>query len=484
MPDKPIKSLYLMGIGGIAMGTLATMLKEKGFQVAGSDQNLYPPMSTHLEALGIPLCQGYTPTNPDKHHPDLVIIGNVIRRDNPEAGYVLDNGIPYLSMVDAIDRFFLCHHDSLVVTGTHGKSTTSALLAWVLEFVGLDPSALIGGFVKNWQRSYRLGQGRYMVLEGDEYDTAFFDKTPKFLHYRPQIGVITSVEFDHADIYADFDAVFKAFQDFVDIIPEVGELVFCADDAHCRAVSAGCRGKVWSYGESADADYRLMDIQFQPGELHFRYRDPQGTIRAMRSRLPGRHNLLNTLAVVVVASRIGIAPELIQEAVLNFQGVKRRQDVLGESNGIVIIDDFAHHPTAVRETLEAISRFYPARRLWALFEPRSNSSRRRVFQQAYSEAFDRADVIGIKEPPDPAKVPADERLDIERLVTDIRNRGGNAHSFAAADSMLDFVLARWLPGDVVLAMSNGDFDGVPQRLWNALKNKSETGLASPASPGH
>jgi UDP-N-acetylmuramate: L-alanyl-gamma-D-glutamyl-meso-diaminopimelate ligase len=484
MPDKPIKSLYLMGIGGIAMGTLATMLKEKGFQVAGSDQNLYPPMSTHLKALGIPLCQGYTPANLDRVHPDLVIIGNVIRRDNPEADYVLENGIPYLSMVDAIDRFFLCHHDSLVIAGTHGKSTTSALLAWVLESAGLDPSALIGGFVKNWQRSYRLGRGRYMVLEGDEYDTAFFDKTPKFLHYRPQIGVITSVEFDHADIYADFDAVFKAFQGFVEIIPEEGELVFCADDAHCRRVSAGCRGQVWSYGESADADYRLLDVQFMPGELHFRYRDPQGIIRAMRSRLPGRHNLLNTLAVVVVASRIGIAPELIQKALLNFQGVKRRQDVLGESNGIVIIDDFAHHPTAVRETLEAISRFYPGRRLWALFEPRSNSSRRRIFQQAYSEAFDRADVIAIKEPPDPGKVPADERLDIKRLVADIRSRGGDAYSFAAADSMLDLVQEHWLPGDVILAMSNGDFDGVPECLWAALKTKDQAGLASPASPGY
>ncbi|HBZ56891.1 MAG TPA: hypothetical protein DEO88_15925 [Syntrophobacteraceae bacterium] len=472
MPDKPIESLYLMGIGGIAMGTLATMLKEKGYQVAGSDQNLYPPMSTHLEALGIPLCRGYTHQNLETHHPDLVIIGNVIRRDNPEASYVLDGGIPFLSMVDAIDRFFLCQHDSLVVAGTHGKSTTSALLAWVLEFAGLDPSALIGGFVKNWGRSYRLGQGRYMVLEGDEYDTAFFDKTPKFLHYRPHIGVITSVEFDHADIYADFTAVFNAFRSFVEIIPEEGELVICADDAQCRDVIAGCRGKVWSYGASTDADYRLLDVQFRSGEVDFQYRNPQGLVRAIRSRLPGRHNLLNTLAVTVVASRLGIAPDLIQEALLNFQGVKRRQDVLGEVDGITIIDDFAHHPTAVRETLDAIGRYYPGRRLWALFEPRSNSSRRRIFQQAYSEAFDRADVVAIKEPPDPGKVPEGERLDIERLVADVSSRGIEAHCFQDVDLMMGLVMDRCCSGDVILAMSNGNFDDLPHRLLAALAAKA------------
>lgn len=481
MPDNNIKSLYLMGIGGIAMGTLATMLKEKGYHVVGSDQNLYPPMSTHLEKLSIPLCHGYAAEHLEIHRPDLVIIGNVIRRDNPEATYVLSKGIPYVSMVDAIDRFFLCHYESLVVSGTHGKTTTSALLAWVLECADLNPSALIGGFVKNWQRSYRLGQGRYMVLEGDEYDTAFFDKTPKFLHYRPQIGVITSIEFDHADIYADFEAVMSAFRSFVGIIPEGGELVFNADDSHCRLASADCQGRVWSYGESADANYRLLNVEYGSGEVHFRYRDPQGTIRSMLSRLPGRHNLLNTLAVLAVTSRIGIDPDRVQEALLRFQGVERRQDVLGEVNGIVIIDDFAHHPTAVRETLEAISHFYPGRRLYAMFEPRSNSSRRKVFQEAYGEAFDRADVIAIKEPPDPGKVPVDERLDTQRLVADICRRGREAYLFNDVNPMVDFVLDRCRAGDVLLAMSNGSFDGLPQRLLAALETKA--GLPGHPPPG-
>jgi UDP-N-acetylmuramate: L-alanyl-gamma-D-glutamyl-meso-diaminopimelate ligase len=472
MPGSQIKSVYMMGIGGIAMGTLATMLKERGFHVVGSDQNLYPPMSTHLEELHIPLCQGYDPGHLEQHRPDLVIIGNVIRRDNPEAQFVMDHGIPYVSMVDAIDRFFLTEHESIVVAGTHGKSTTTALLAWVLEAAGLDPSVLIGGFVKNWQRSYRLGRGRYMVLEGDEYDTAFFDKTPKFLHYRPQIAIMTSVEFDHADIYADFDAVFRAFREFVGIIPEPGHLVVNADDPHCRALSAGCRGRVWTYGESSDADYRLLDIVYGAGEVRFTYRDPEAKDRSMVSKLPGRHNLLNTLAVLAVAAQIGIAPERVQEALLSFQGVKRRQDVLGEVGGIVVIDDFAHHPTAVRETIEAIRRFYPERRLWALFEPRSNSSRRNVFQDDYSRAFDGADLIGIKEPPPLSAIPPDEQLDTRRLVTVIGQRGREAHRFENTDRLLEFVMERCLPGDVLLVMSNGSFDGLPSRCLAALQDRS------------
>jgi UDP-N-acetylmuramate: L-alanyl-gamma-D-glutamyl-meso-diaminopimelate ligase len=475
MLGSQVKSIYMMGIGGIAMGTLATMLKEKGFHVVGSDQNLYPPMSTHLEELHIPLCQGYDPRHLEEHHPELVIIGNVIRRDNPEALFVLNHGIPYVSMVDAIDRFFLGEHDSIVITGTHGKSTTSALLAWVLESAGLDPSVLIGGFVKNWQRSYRLGRGRYMVLEGDEYDTAFFDKTPKFLHYRPQIAIMTSVEFDHADIYADFDAVFRAFRDFVGIIPGDGQLVVNADDTYCRALTAQCRGKVWSYGESADANYRLLDIVYTVGEVRFKYRDPEARVRTMISKLPGRHNLLNTLAVIAVAAQIGIAPDRVQKALLSFQGVKRRQDVLGEVDDIVVIDDFAHHPTAVRETIDAIQRFYPDHRLWALFEPRSNSSRRNVFQDDYGRAFDGADLIGIKDPPQLSSIPPDEQLDTQRLVAAISKRGKDAHRFEDTDHILSFVLERCLPGDVILVMSNGSFDGLPLRLLTALQHRGGCG---------
>ena len=244
MLGHDLKTIYMMGIGGIAMGTLATMLKARGYRVVGSDQNIYPPMSTHLEQAQIPVCTGYDPEHIQQHQPDVVIIGNVIRRENPEAQFVLNHHLPYLSMPEALEHFFLPSHQSIVVTGTHGKSTTSALLAWVLEYAGLDPSAFVGGLLRNWQQSYRLGRGPYMVLEGDEYDTAFFDKKPKFLHYRPHIGIITSIEFDHADIFADFAAVFQAFREFQAIVPETGWLVVNADDPNCRALLGNFTGKL------------------------------------------------------------------------------------------------------------------------------------------------------------------------------------------------------------------------------------------------
>lgn len=463
------KTIYMLGIGGIAMGTLASMLKEKGFQVTGSDQNLYPPMSTHLEALGIPVCQGYHAENLARCSPDIVVVGNVIRRDNPEAQVILQNGAPYLSMPQAIARFFLSHHESIVIAGTHGKSTTSSLLAWVLTHAGMSPSAFIGAFVKNWEASYRLGTGRYMVIEGDEYDTAFFDKGPKFLHYRPQLGVLTSVEFDHADIFRDFESVLKAFENFVNLIPPTGYLVVNADDPHCLALSRACRGKVFTYGASDQADWRLVEVDCLPGAVRCKVSNPlSGAEEEILSRLPGRHNLGNTLAAMAVASILGLTRNQFQEALLAFQGVKRRQDILGEPNGILIIDDFAHHPTAVQETLQALHRFYPDRRLIAAFEPRTNSSRRAVFQGAYASAFDAADCICIKEPPGLDTIPELERLNTRQLVEDITKRQKEAYSFQSAADLLDFLKDYCSPGDMVVCMSNGSFDGLPQDLLQAL----------------
>jgi UDP-N-acetylmuramate: L-alanyl-gamma-D-glutamyl-meso-diaminopimelate ligase len=477
MHPKDVKSVYLMGIGGIAMGTLATMLKAKGLQVLGSDQNLYPPMSTHLEHLHIPLCQGYDAKHLETHQPDLVIIGNVIRRENPEAQYVLEHEIPYLSMPEAIERFFLTSQQSLVIAGTHGKSTTSALLSWVLDRAGLDPGALIGGFVKNWQRSFRLGQGPYMVLEGDEYDTAFFDKGPKFLHYRPHFGVITSIEYDHADIFADFAAVLKAFRGFVSKIQPRGQLLINGDDVHCCELADECAGRVLTYGEGEHADYRLVEARYPAGEVRFTYQNPQGVESSMVSRLAGRHNLSNTLAVVAVASELGVAKEQIQAALLSFQGVTRRQDVLGEARGVLVVDDFAHHPTAVKATLQAIRLFYPDRRLLALFEPRSNSSRRNIFHDEYAAAFDAADVICIKQPPDLGNIPVEERLDARRLAQDISHRHRTAYAFEDTAALLAFLLAECRPGDLALVMSNGSFDGLPHRLLDALRQRKTIGVA-------
>ncbi len=469
MTTENHEKLYLMGIGGIAMGTLAAMLREKGYRIVGSDVNLYPPMSTYLEALQIPVCQGYSEQNLREQQPDWVIIGNVIRRDNPEAQFVLEHKIPHLSMPEALARFFLEQHQSMVVAGTHGKSTTSALLASVLASAGQDPSAFIGAFIKDWQRSYRLGSGRYMVIEGDEYDTAFFDKEAKFFHYRPSIAIVTSMEFDHADIFADFTVIQETFRRFVRLIPADGTLIVNADNPHCRELIGACSGTVVTYGEAADADWRVVDVRYQPGAVHFRYRDPAGQQHSMVSHLAGRHNLANTMAVLAAASRAGLSTSQLQHGLLAFRGVERRQDVLGESRGVLVIDDFAHHPTAVRETIQALRWHYPDRRLIAVFEPRTNSSRRRVFQTAYTSAFEAADRIYIKEPPGLQQIPVDERLDTRQLVQDIRRKQPEAYYYEDSEALLEELLATCHSGDLVVCMSNGSFDGLPGRLLQALE---------------
>ena len=451
------------------MGTLAAMLKAKGFQVLGSDQNLYPPMSTSLEKLQIPVRLGYRAENLHGLQPDFVVIGNAIRRDNPEASYVLQHNLHYLSMPQAIQRFFLNTQASIVVTGTHGKSTTASLLAWMLDRAQQDPSAFIGAFLKNWQSSYRLGNGRHMVIEGDEYDTAFFDKGPKFLHYQPSIGIITSIEYDHADIFADFAAVLSAFQKFAALFDETKPLIVNADDPHCVATARASRAAVITYGESAQADWRLLEVHHYPGKIQFRYRDPAGKRHEMLTPLAGRHNLCNTLAVIAVASLAGVSAEQIQDALLNFAGVRRRQDILGESKGILVMEDFAHHPTAVRETVAALRLHFPDRRLIAAFEPRTNSSRRRVFQEAYASAFGGADCVCIKQPPDLEKVPEAERLDARKLVTDIRAHNQEARHFETSAELLDFLTDYCRAGDLVLCMSNGSFDGLSARFLAAIQ---------------
>lgn len=463
------KTAYLIGIGGIAMGTLAAMLKEQGLRVLGSDQNLYPPMSTSLEQLQIEVRLGYRTENLHRPQPDVVVIGNAIRRDNPEALYVLEHRMPYLSMPQAIQRFFLNTRESIVVTGTHGKSTTASLLAWVLDHARLDPSAFIGAFLKNWQSSYRIGHGRHMVIEGDEYDTAFFDKGPKFLHYQPAIGIITSIEYDHADIFADFAAVRRAFEQFAALFDQGRPLIVNADDPHCLATARASRATVITYGESARADWRLLEVHHQPGRIRFRYRDPAGKLEEMITPLAGRHNLANTLAVLAAAALVGVPPERVRDALTAFAGVRRRQDLLGESQGIVVMEDFAHHPTAVRETVAALRLHYPERRLIAAFEPRTNSSRRKVFQQAYASAFGGADCVCIKQPPDLEKIPPAERLDAEQLVRDIRAHRQEAHYFETADTLLEFLTGYCRAGDLVLCMSNGSFDGLPTRFLATLE---------------
>lgn len=472
MEHDGIKKIYMVGIGGIAMGTLATMLKESGYEVAGSDQNLYPPMSTHLETLGIPLFEGFSEANPGRFDPDMYIIGNVVRRENPEAMHILSGGLPYLSMPQAISRFFLARMKGMVVAGTHGKSTTSSLLAWVLEKGGMDPGAFIGAFVKGWDRSFRLGSGEYMVLEGDEYDTAFFDKGPKFLHYQPHIGIVTSIEFDHADIFPDFQTILNAFGKFAGLIPERGHLILNADDPNCAALACLCAGHVLTYGRSHRADWRISSVEYGSGIVSFKLRNPK-TLKeeTFQSRLSGRHNVWNVTAVIAAATLAGMSTERIREAILSFSGVRRRQDIVAEEGGIVIMDDFAHHPTAVQETVTGLKHFYPGMRLIAAFEPRTNSSRRRVFQEHYARAFDEADIICIKQPPGLESIPEAERLDTRRLVEEIRARDKEAHLFESTGSLSDFIHEIARPGDLIVCMSNGSFDGLPGRLANGLGKK-------------
>jgi UDP-N-acetylmuramate: L-alanyl-gamma-D-glutamyl-meso-diaminopimelate ligase len=470
MISDGIKKIYMVGIGGIAMGTLATMLKQSGYEVAGSDRNLYPPMSTHLESLGVPLFEGFSPDNPGRFDPDIFIIGNVVRRENPEAQYILSQARPFLSMPQAIGRFYLSGQKGLVVAGTHGKSTTTSLLAWVLERGGMDPGAFVGAFLKDWQRSFRIGRGEYMVIEGDEYDTAFFDKGPKFLHYRPHIGIVTGIEFDHADIFPDLDAIRKAFLNFARLIPERGYLILNADDPNCSALAGECPGNVLTYGFSPGAHWRISSVEYGAGEVSFRLRNPETSKEEIfSSRLSGRHNVGNVTAVIAAARLAGMPVERIREAIPGFGGVKRRQDIVAESGGVIVMDDFAHHPTAVLETVSGLRNFYPGRRIVAVFEPRTNSSRRKVFQEKYAGAFDSADLVCIKQPPGLDSIPEQERLDTRLLVAQICGRGKEAHFFEDTETLSGFILESARPGDLIVCMSNGSFDGLPQKLAEGLR---------------
>jgi UDP-N-acetylmuramate: L-alanyl-gamma-D-glutamyl-meso-diaminopimelate ligase len=467
---EPVRSIHLMGICGTGMGTLAAMLHEAGYRVRGSDQNVYPPMSTLLASKGIHLIQGYRPENLQPP-PDLVVVGNVIRRDNPEAQAVLHGGLPYCSMPQALGRFFLNSAQSLVVAGTHGKTTTSALLTWMLTVAGLDPGCLVGGIMINFGQSHRLGYGPHFVVEGDEYDTAFFDKGPKFLHYQPWTVVLTSVEFDHADIFPNLEAVENAFRRLLAIIPTGGLLVVNADDARAFRLSREARCRIITYGLRKPADFQAMDAEYAVGATRFRVQGPKGFEARFTSLLAGAHNLSNALGLIGLAHELGIGADFIQRALTTFKGVRRRQEVRGEPGGITVIDDFAHHPTAVQATIEALRPFYGGRRLWAIFEPRTNSSRRKVFQDQYVGAFDAADLILIKEPPDMERIAPEDRLSTRKLVEDIGARGKEAHYFLDVEAMLRFILAQVRQRDVLLIMSNGSFDNIHEKLLEMLRKK-------------
>ncbi len=464
---KSVTNIHLIGICGTGMGTLAAMLQEGGYRVRGSDENVYPPMSTFLAARGVPIMEGYRQENLEPA-PDLVVVGNVVRRDNPEAVATLERGLPYCSMPQALQSFFLNSSKPVVASGTHGKTTSAALIAWLLTVAEMDPGCLIGGLMVNFQQSYRLGRGPYFVVEGDEYDTAFFDKGPKFLHYQPQICVLTGVEFDHADIFADLHAVEEVFARLVRSMPQHGLLVANADDPGASKLSQQARCELVTYGLQKQAHFMVEEADYQVGATFFRIKGPQGFRASLRSPLPGGHNLSNTMAMVVLGHKLGLSVHTIQKALSTFKGVKRRQELRGEVAGVKVIDDFAHHPTAVQATIESLRPFYGDRRLWAIFEPRTNSSKREIFRKRYATAFDGADLVVIKEPPGLERIAPEERLSTKDLIEDIRDRGVEAHDFLSVDDMLPFILSRVQQGDVLLVMSTGSFDNLIERLLESL----------------
>ncbi|MBF0200170.1 MAG: UDP-N-acetylmuramate:L-alanyl-gamma-D-glutamyl-meso-diaminopimelate ligase [Desulfamplus sp.] len=472
-----IHGIHLIAACGTGMGALASMLRDMGFRVTGSDHNVYPPMSSFLMDKGITLFDGYRPENIEGS-PDLVIIGNAVSRGNAEAEAVLEKGIPYCSMPQAINHFLGHGKKKIVVTGTHGKTTTASIIAHILNFAGLDPSFMIGGILKGFDSNYRIGKGPWMVIEGDEYDTAFFDKGPKFMHYPPDVAVITGVEFDHADIFRDIAHIKDYFRTFVEKI-HPNSLILSSAQGNTLAdilPAAKCRVEWYGADTVSGADTINPPLQWSfdtpcidSGRTVFALSTPEKHSLTVTIPLMGRHNILNTLGAFGAAKEAGISQELIVDALPSFQGIRRRQDIRGVKNGITVMDDFAHHPSAVRETISAVKPFFPDGRVIAVFEPRTNSSMRNVFQDQYAASFDDADIVCIRKPSLLAKIPEGERISTEKMVLDIKKRGIDAHCFEDTASIIDFVVNIAVPRDVVLVMSNGGFDNIHMKILEHLK---------------
>lgn len=459
-----IKKIHLIAACGTGMGTLACSLKEMGYTVSGSDRNIYPPMSDFLKEKGIDLFQGYDPSHLD-HGPDLVIIGNAVTRQNVEAQAVLSSGIPYVSMPQAVNEFIAKDKKIILVTGTHGKTTTSSIMAHILYSAGMDPSFLIGGILKDFNSGFRIGQGEYMVIEGDEYDTAFFDKGSKFMHYIPEIIIMTGIEFDHADIFTDIDHVKQAFSALVRKNEKNSHVIAFADSLHLRQVLSDSPVSVETYGEKAL--WTFSNHKLKESRTHFHVTGPLESI-SIETGLAGRHNLYNSLACIAAAKRIGISNEAIKLSLNSFSGVKRRQEIRGVKNGITIMDDFAHHPTAVSETIRALKPCYKDGRIIAVFEPRTNTSMRKFFQDSYPDAFADADMVCICEPSVKKNIPDQERLSIRRLITDIEKKGIQAFYFENTESLINFLISELKDNDLALIMSNGGFDNIHSKLLERI----------------
>jgi UDP-N-acetylmuramate: L-alanyl-gamma-D-glutamyl-meso-diaminopimelate ligase len=460
--------IHLIGVAGTAMATLAALLKHRGHDVTGSDEHVYPPMSDFLAAERITALEGYkaehiTPAI------DLVVVGNAISRGNAELEAVLDAGLRYASLPETIRDQWLWDAHSIVIAGTHGKTTTTSLAGWLLTAAGADPTVLVGGIARNFGAdgaSYRVGNGRAFVIEGDEYDSAYFDKTAKFLKYLPDIAVINNIEFDHADIYRDIDEVRLAFKRLVNLVPRNGLVLLGVDSPDAAALGAGVRSRVQTFGLGPDAEWRASEIRVRGGT---RFRVHRGGIDhgEFTMALLGEHNVRNALAAIAVGADVDLEIEALRRGLAQFKGVKRRLELVGEAKGVSIYDDFAHHPTAVEETLRAVRQAAPGQRIWAIFEPRSASSCRRVFQDDFARAFAGADEVVLASV-FRSSLPESERLSEAQLVDDLQRRNVSARHLPTVEAIVGAVARETRDGDLVVVMSNGGFGGIHQKLVSAL----------------
>jgi len=469
------KHIHLIGICGTAMASLAGMLKERGHRVTGSDAASYPPMSDFLHGLDIPVAQPFEAQNLDPK-PDLIVVGNAISRGNVELEHVLDQRIPFCSLPQLLHDEFLRGKEVLVVAGTHGKTTTTSMLSWIFHSAGLDPSFLIGGIAENFGSSFHLGQGKHFILEGDEYDTAFFDKGPKFLHYFPDAVILTSVEFDHADIYKDLDAVETAFKRLVNLVPRRGRIVAfdgAVGDATESPSLERCLSKAFCpvdrYGTSARANWKVTNLRLDPGRTTWTVLHNGQPSSEFEFPLAGEYNVWNATAAAALAFSCGVSKQAIGEALKTFKSVKRRLEVKAQVNGITIIDDFAHHPTAIAGTLKALRARYAGARLWAILEPRSNTLRRRVLQSDLARSLAGADEVIVADVFRSEAVPENERLELPALAAEIQQKGRSARLLADADAIVQTVAPEMRSGDVVAILSNGGFGGIYEKLPARLR---------------
>ena len=473
MQLSPGDHIHLIAACGTATGSLAGMLRQQGYRVTGSDSRVYPPMSTMLQDMGINLYEGFAA----KHlqpAPDLVIIGNAVSRGNPEAEAALSRKIPYLSLPEVLRDFFIRGKKSIVVTGTHGKTTTTALIAHLFTDCALDPSFLVAGLPRNFDRSYRLGKGEHFIIEGDEYDSAFFAKWAKFFYYLPDTLVINNIEFDHADIYQDLAEIIKTFRQLINLVPQNGLILTHAADTNINEILPDAPAPVQTFGLETNAYWRATDLEPGPQGTRFTLQRAGQSLGTFDLPMGGSYNVRNALAGLAAGFHAGLTVELMQSALSRFTGVKRRQEIVGEVNGVLLIDDFAHHPTAVSLTLNGLKQAHPERRLVAVFEPASATNARALFEERYIEAFTLADALVITRVPRPERARNDEPFSPDRLVQQLRHVGKKADYLPDVDSIAAHLVAETSPGDLIVFMSNGGFGGLQEKLLTALQTQCST----------